>query len=515
MPALRRAAAGGVCLTSAAPRARTRLDTADLGSRAMPRFTSRLLLVILLLAGRLLAAEARPNIVFIYTDDQAPTAVGRIGDRQFRTPHIDSLFRDGATMANAFVTTPVCSPSRASLMTSRYSSELGILDWIHPNRESEHGLDPGTVTWPELLAAEGYRTGLVGKWHLGTAERFHPTRTGFDYFMGFRAGGTSPVDPTLEKEGKTQPFKGYTADILTDHALEFLRQNRTEPFLLSLHFRAPHARWLPVRDEDWLPFRDLDPTLPDPDIPHLDVARVKRMTREYMASVASVDRNVGRLLETLDEFGLRDNTVVIFTSDHGYHLGHHGLWYKGNAQWQLTKLPPRQWPGIAPKQRPNLLDQAIRVPCAIRWPRRIKAGTVVRQTVSNLDWFPTLTAMAGVEVPAGTVLRGRSFLPLLSGEKMEWDDELFCEYSMRHGATTDMRAVRTPAWKLMIDFHNVGREELYDLRADPGETRDLSASTDPQHVAMKARLEARIRDHMRELNDPALKIPPRSPKPGT
>ncbi|MDP6058136.1 MAG: sulfatase-like hydrolase/transferase, partial [Pirellulaceae bacterium] len=220
-------------------------------------------------------------------------------------------------------------------------------------------------------------------------------------------------------------------------------------------------------------------------------------------SVASVDRNLGRLLETLDELGLRENTIVIFTSDHGYHLGHHGLWYKGNAQWQLTKLPPQKWPGIAPKQRPNLLDQAIRVPCAVRWPKQIKAGTVVGETVSNLDWFPTLLAMAGIDLPTTVRIRGHNFLPLLRGEKIEWDNRLYCEYSMRHGATTDMRAARTPDWKLMIDFHNVGREELYDLRNDPGETRDLSSSTAAEHLAIKAQLAARIRSVMRELEDPA------------
>ncbi|HJN11773.1 MAG TPA: sulfatase-like hydrolase/transferase [Pirellulaceae bacterium] len=469
----------------------------------MYRFVLSLLVIVLPLVSRTVAAETRPNIVFVYTDDQAPTAVGMVGDSQFKTPHMDSLFHDGVRLANAFVTTPVCSPSRAGLMTSRYSSELAILDWINPSRETEHGLDPDTVTWPELLAAAGYKTGLVGKWHLGTADRYHPTRTGYDYFIGFRAGGASPVDPKLEKDGVSRPFKGFTPDILTDHAIEFVRQNCQQPFLLSLHFRAPHARWLPVRDEDWLPYKELDPQIPNPNFVDLDVRRVKRMTREYMASVASVDRNLGRLLETLDELGLRENTIVIFTSDHGYHLGHHGLWYKGNAQWQLTKLPPQKWPGIAPKQRPNLLDQAIRVPCAVRWPKQIKAGTVVGETVSNLDWFPTLLAMAGIDLPTTVRIRGHNFLPLLRGEKIEWDNRLYCEYSMRHGATTDMRAARTPDWKLMIDFHNVGREELYDLRNDPGETRDLSSSTAAEHLAIKAQLAARIRSVMRELEDPA------------
>ena len=310
----------------------------------------------------------RPNIVFIYTDDQAPTAVGIEGNEQIRTPHMNRLFREGARLADALVTTPVCSPSRASLTTSRYGTELGIMDWIDPRRESEHGLDPKTITWSEVLAEAGYATGLAGKWHLGTADRFHPTKTGYQYFVGFRSGGNSPKDPTLELDGKARIFKGLTADILTDHAIDFIRRNQQGPFLLSLHFRAPHARWLPVRDEDWRPYRDLDPRIPNPNFPQLDVLRVKRMTRKYMASVSSVDRNLGRLLDVIDAAGLKDNTVVIFTSDHGYHLGHNVVWDKGNAQWQLTRLPPQRWPHIPPLQRPNLYDQALRVPAAVRCP---------------------------------------------------------------------------------------------------------------------------------------------------
>lgn len=459
-----------------------------------------------LLAATSLHAAAPPNIVFVYTDDQAPTAVGALGNPQLKTPNMDRLFREGARLANSFVSTPVCSPARASLMTSRYASELGIFDWINPRREQEHGLDPATVTWPELLASAGYTNGLVGKWHLGTADRYHPTRHGFHSFMGIRSGGTSPANPTLELDGKTRKFKGITADILTDHALKFIRTNQKKPFLLCLHYRAPHAAWLPVRDEDWAPYKDLDPTIPNPDYPNLNVAKIKRMTREYYASVASVDRNLGRVLGELDKLKLAKNTIVVFTSDHGYHLGHNALWYKGNAQWQLTKLPKQRWPHIGPIQRPNLFDQALRVPTAIRWPSTIKPGTVVTQTVSNLDWFPTLLAAAGVNVPKNVTIRGRNTLPLLRGESIVWDNDFYCEYSMKHGAQTHMRAIRTPQWKLMRDFLNTGRAELYNLEKDPSETTNLIDSTDPKVQKVRESLEAKILNIMRALNDPALKI---------
>ena len=453
----------------------------------------------------------RPNIVFILTDDLSPTATGFTGNRQLPTPHIDRIAHQGVILANAFVTTPVCSPSRASLVASRYSSELGILDWINPREEPEHGMDTELVTWMQLLQRAGYRTGLFGKWHLGTADRFHPTRRGYDEFVGFRDGGRPPRDAVLEIEGQDVQTEGFIVDVVTDHALDFLKRNAQRPFLLSLHYREPHSAWLPTREVDWLPFKDLDVLLPEPDFPKLNVRKVKRMTREYYASVTSVDRNVGRVLDLLDRLGIAENTIVVFTSDHGYHTGHHGLWFKGNAHWQTTELPPQRWKNISRKRRPNLYDQALRVPTAVRWPARITAGSMVRQTVSNLDWYPTLLAMAGVELPATVEIQGRDAWPLLQGKSVDWDDDLYAEYSMRHGATTDMRAWRTPRWKLVLDFANARRDELYDLANDPREATNLIESNDPRAQHARKTLEAKIRARMRQLNDPALRLSPQEP----
>ncbi len=447
-------------------------------------------------------ASERPNILFIYTDDQAPTAIG-LDNPELKTPNIDRLFGQGVRLTNAFVATPVCSPARAEVMASRYGSEVGIFDWINPRQETEHGLDPSIVIWPELLAAAGYRTGLVGKWHLGTADRYEPRQRGFKHFVGFRSGGTSPIDPTLEVNGQMQKFKGYTTDILTDQAMDFLRSKQEGPFLLCLHYRAPHAPWLPAPPEDTAPYADLDPQIPNPDFPNLDTAKIKRMTREYYASVSGVDRNVGRLMKLLDERKLTENTLVIFTSDHGYHLGHHALWYKGNAQRQLTKLPPQRWPHIGARHRPNLLDQSLRVATAVRWPATIKAGTTLDQTISNLDWFPTLLAVAQVKLPENLVIRGKNFAPLLKGESIPWENDFYSEYSMKHGAQTHMRSWRTEKWKLMIDFLNPGRVELYDLVNDPGETTNLADSPKAEPQRMKKLLTTKIVAKMAELNDPA------------
>lgn len=461
-------------------------------------------LLLMLLCTISFADGEHTNIVFIYTDDQAPTAVGFAGNIELKTPHIDRIAAEGVILENAFTVTPVCSPSRAGLATSRYASELGILDWINPRTETELGINPNTITWMELLQAAGYRTSLSGKWHLGTADRYHPTLNGYHEFMGIRDGGCPPKDPVLEVEGHEVQTSGFTVDLVTDHALDFIQRHRNQPFLASVHYREPHAAWLPTRDEDWAPYESLDPQLPEPVHADLNVPLVKKRIREYYASIASVDRNVGRILDLLDELELSGNTVVVFTSDHGYHTGHHALWYKGNAHWVLNTLPPQQWPNIERRRRPNMYDQALRVPTAIRWPAGLPSGRVVKQTMTNLDWYPTLLAMANVPLPEDLLIRGRNIMPILQGTKIAWNNDLYAEYSMRHGAKCDMRCYRTPQWKLMIDFANPGRGELYDLASDPSELVNLFDSDRPQHQQIRQQLTQQIHTQLNEINDPLL-----------
>src|SRR4030095_1006075 len=178
------------------------------------------------------AQSKRPNILFIQTDDQAAWSLGVSGNRDASTPHLDRFFREGAYLRNAFVSTPVCSPSRASLITSRYGTELGITDWINPNVEPEIGLSPEVTTWPKLLADGGMFTGVNGKWHLGTQHRFHPSKFGFRYFMGFRAGGEATKGPKLEINGEVKQVEGFTVDIVTEDAIRFLREHRDKTFML-------------------------------------------------------------------------------------------------------------------------------------------------------------------------------------------------------------------------------------------------------------------------------------------
>ncbi|MHC4647567.1 MAG: sulfatase-like hydrolase/transferase [Planctomycetota bacterium] len=453
---------------------------------------------------------SRPNIIFVMTDDQGPWAFGAAPDANARTRNIDRLRREGARLTNYFVTTPVCSPSRAGLMTGRYATEVGIPDFLRGS--STLGLSREFPTWPRLLNEAGYATALVGKWHLGKEDEFHPTNYGYDEFTGFRVGGEISRNPRVEVNGKVKRMEGYTPDILTDFAVDFIKRKKSGPFLLSLHFWAPHANtanktpdgdrtWLPLSEADWDQFRDSDPALPERDYLKLDVPRAKRMMREYLASVASADRNVGRVLRLLDKLGLADNTVVIFTSDNGYNLAHNGIWHKGNGRWLLTD---NRGP------RPNMYDNSLKVPAIVRWPGVIEPGSTVERTITNLDWFATIRAMAGVAVPNNGFIRGHNFLPLLRGRSIPWDNDLFAQYTMwpDHQTGAVLRCYRTPRWKLVRDFKHEAKDEFYDLSNDPAETRNLIDWPDATIQNTRASLNRKLLDRMREIDDPVLKVQP-------
>jgi choline-sulfatase len=443
-----------------------------------------------------------PNILFVYTDDQAWWSIRALAEGQAHTPNTDALFAQSVVLTNSFVTTPVCSPSRAGLLTSRYGTEVGITDWINPRggphqrNEADLGLDPALPTWVRQLRDAGYRTGLVGKWHLGTQDRYQPRHFGYDHFMGFREGGMKVADPELEVNGQKRTFTGLTMDILTKEAISFLTEGPADqPFLLALHYRAPHSPWLPVRDDDMAPYDGIEMAVPDPHFPDLDTARVQRSLREYLASVTGIDRNLGRLLARLDAQGLRENTVVIFTSDNGYNIGHHGIIHKGNGGW-ITRAAA-DIPGYDPRRvRPNMFENSIRVPTAVRWPAALRPGRVDR-TVSNLDWYPTVLAMCGLDPQPGATIHGRNALPLLRGHQIPWDDDLYGEYSQHHYTETDLRMFRTPEWKLVRDFRNEGRDELYHLATDPGEARNLI--DEPDARSSRDSLDGRLRARMEML----------------
>ena len=451
--------------------------------------------------------QEKPNIVFIMTDDQGPWAFGAAGDLNARTPNLDQLCKQGCRLTNYFGMSAVCSPSRACLITSRYSTEVGIPDFI-PNKESNIGLDKSFPTWPSLLTDAGYETALIGKWHLGSSDEHHPTCHGYQEFKGFRIGAGTSKNPKVEVDGQLQQMEGYTPDILTDFAIEFIHRKRSNPFMLSLHFWAPHANtgdcktpegdrtWHPLCDADWKPFKNMDPWIPNPDYPNLDIPRIKRMTREYMASIASVDRNIGRILDVLDKLKLSDNTLIVFTSDNGYNLGHNGIWHKGNGRWILTNNRG---------DRPNLYDNTLRLPAIVRWPGVIPPNTVINETISNLDWFPTLTSIGGASL-GEHLIRGRNFLSLLRGIPSEWNNDLFAQYSMWdwHQTGADLRAYRTTQWKLVRDFNHADKDELYNLVDDPNESHNLMGNADITIRNIRDSLNEKLLASMQHISDPVI-----------
>lgn len=447
------------------------------------------------------AAETeRLNIISIVTDDQAHWSIGAYGNKESKTPHMDRLAREGARFLNAFTCTPVCSPSRASFLTGRYGTQLGITDYIAPNENAAGvGLPSNAVTWPKVLQEHGYVTGLVGKWHLGSKPHHHPTRNGFHHFFGFPGGdgGIPPLDPTLEVDGESRKLKGAAVDLFTEDAIRFVETNRARPFALLLHFREPHAPYAPVLPEDETPFNELDPTIPA--FKGLDVTQIKKLTREYYASIHSVDRNLGRLLAKLDQLNLARKTIVLFTSDHGYMIGHHGLLHKGNAAWVAG--------GVTGPRRPNMFEESIRVPLLIRCPGVVKEDAEITAPVSNIDTFATVLGMLGVPLPAEWKQEGIDFSPRLRGQPMPFRDAIFGQYDLHNYGLAYMRMIRTEQWKLVRHYHANSLDELYDLTSDPGETRNLYGIA--VHQKTRDQLQERLTTWQRSIDDPLVRTAPK------
>src|SRR5688500_17496655 len=450
------------------------------------------------------AQTTRPNIIAIVTDDQAMWSIGAYGNTESRTPNMDRLAREGARFTNAFTATPVCSPSRATFLTGRYGTELGITDWITAGEANAGiGLPPETVTWPEVLKQHGYTTALVGKWHLGHLPQFHPTKHGYDHFWGIIGGGAQAMNPQVEVNGKRSKLTGPTPDLTMDEALRWLGENKDKPLALSIHFREPHVPYGPTPAEDSAPFKDLDPTIPD--FKGLDPQWTKDTYRKYYASVHSIDRNLGRLLARLDELKLAENTIVLFTSDHGYNIGHHGIYTKGNGSWILA--------GTRGPKRPNVFEESIRVPLIVRWPGVAKPGMTIDAPVSNVDTFASICGMVGVTPPADSKQRGRDFSPFLRGEQpSEWRKEIFAQYDLHHAGLAYMRMIRTDGWKLVRHHVATGMNELYDLKKDPGETNNLYH--DAQARATRDDLQSRLTAWEQSIDDPILKLDTRPIEPG-
>lgn len=448
------------------------------------------------LHGAAAADQKKLNLVAIVTDDQALWTLGCYGGREIPTPNLDRLAAQGVRFANAFVHTPVCSPSRAAYLTGRFGTELGFTDWLTPEQGTRLGITVATPSWPLILAQNGYSTGLIGKWHLGAKEDSTPWTNGLARFTGNLGGGWHPKKVEFMTEtGEKRTPEGFSVEICTDLAIDFLKEHETKPFALLVHYREPHAAYTPMPEPDMEVSRRAEIRIPD--YPGLKQPHTATARRNYYASIAAVDRNVGRLLQHLEERGLAGNTVVTFTSDHGYNIGEHGIHHKGNAVW-ITEENFQ-------KARPNMFDTSIRVPLVVRHPAG-KSGLVVQEWVTNADMGATVLGMLGVERPQSFSATSRDLSPAIRGDALPGDRfprELFGQYDLvNSGGGRQMRMLRTERWKLTLHLNAPEQHELYDLAADPGERTNLFGQ--PGTEAAMNDLKTRLRKQMAAIQDPRM-----------
>ena len=454
------------------------------------------------------------------TDDHAAQAIGCYGSRLNKTSHIDRIAREGVRFDNCFCTNGICAPSRATILTGKYSHLNGV-------RDNSHVFDGSQETFPKLLQAAGYETALIGKWHLQSDP------TGFDHWSILPDQGEY-YNPDLIEMGTIKRRLGYVTDILTDLAVDFFeaRKNSSRPFLLMLHHKAPHRNWQPAARhmtlydnatfpepptlfddyttrsraaaEQEMTIRDhmtLESDLklgPPPE--RLDEAqkraweaafgpkreafrkaglsgdalvrwKYRRYLQDYLGCVAAVDESVGRVLDGLDQTGLAPNTLVIYTSDQGFFLGEHG-WFDKRFMY----------------------EEALRMPLVMRLPGRIPPGSVNKDMLTNVDFAPTFLDGAGLKKPSA--MQGRSFLPLARALRVSgWPESIYYHYYEFPDVHMVKRhyGVRTKRYKLIHFYYDIDAWELYDLARDPRELHNVYA--DPAYAKVR-----------RELKDELLRL---------
>ena len=419
-------------------------------------------------AVRRVAGVKPRNIIFILTDDHRYDAMGFLKGQPFiETPVLDRMAREGVHLKNAFVTTALCSPSRASILTGKYAHRHKVVD-------NNTAIPVGTTFFPQQLQKAGYATGFFGKWHMGAGS--DAPQPGFDRWVSFLGQGTYlPSKNGLNVDGKKVPQKGYITDELTDYALEWLnRQKKNKPYFLYLSHKAVHSEFVPAErhkgkldQAKFVPPATMDATgdmarnrpmwVRDQrnswhgvEYPYHSDLNIEEYYRRYAETLMAVDESVGRVFETLKQRGELDSTLVIYMGDNGFAFGEHGLIDKRTAY-----------------------EESMRVPMLARCPDLFPGGGVVEQVVANLDIMPTCLATAGIEAPAG--MDGQNFVPLAQGKKAAWRDSLLYEYYWERNfpQTPTMHALRSDRYKY-IRYHGIwDSNELYDLKEDPKETSNL------------------------------------------
>jgi N-acetylglucosamine-6-sulfatase len=421
---------------------------------------------------------ATPNIIYILSDDHRYDFMSFMGKPKFiKTPNLDKMAREGAHLQNAFVTTSLCSPSRASILTGMYSHRHGVVD-------NDSSVPDYNMFFPQYLQQAGYETAFMGKWHMGN-ESDEP-RKGFDKWVSFRGQGVY-YDPLLNIDGKHIQRKGYITDILTEYAVDYIRNKsastQEKPFFLYLSHKAIHAMFEPAErhkgkfDNVKIDYPD---TMADTEENYADKPRWVKAQRygwhgvdylyqgqlefdefykKYCETLLALDEGIGGVLDVLEETGLNKNTIVFYMSDNGFSLGEHGL------------IDKRQ-----------MYEESMRVPLLAYAPGIINPSTKIPELVQNIDIAPTILELAGIKTPDD--MDGISFLPLLKEEKSHWRDRVFYEYFWERPFphTPTVFGVRTNKYKYMT-FHGIWDiDELYDIENDPEEKHNLIKSPDHQEL---------------------------------
>ncbi len=419
------------------------------------------------------------NVVFILTDDHRFDAMGHMGHPFLETPHMDRLAREGINFTAGYVTTSLCSPSRASILTGQYAHTHKVVDNNNPAA-------PGTIFYPQYLQKAGYKTGFFGKWHMG-GDSDEP-RPGFDRWVSFRGQGTyDPTPSGLNVDGARVPRQGYITDELTDYCLGWLNGlGKEQPFFLYLSHKAVHANFTPADRHKGryanaeVPIPVTMPNTPENfadkprwvkdqrnswhgvDFPYHSTLDIAEFYRQYCETLLAVDDSIGRVMEALDKRGQLEDTLIIYMGDNGFCFGEHGLIDKRTAY-----------------------EASMRVPFMAYCPKLFTGGQTIDKVVANIDIAPTVLQAAGLKTPPH--MQGRSFYDLMRGQQTDWRDSLLYEYFWERNfpQTPTIHALRTPRYKYIHYFGIWDTDELYDMQADPLERKNLINEPDRQQLITK------------------------------
>ncbi len=447
--------------------------------------------VILLSMGVLsLAADRKPNFLFVFTDDHRWDAMSVVQREQgkagrfpwFQSPNMDRLAAEGVRFRNAFVTLSLCAPSRAAFLTGRYNHLNGITNNSKP-------FPKDAVTHATLLRGAGYRTAYIGKWHMGNQKGQRP---GFDYSASFVGQGRYQDCP-FEIDGVPTPTKGWVDNVSTDFAIRWIRENHDRPFSMVVGFKSPHSprggNNLPEHLRKLYADQTSRPT-PNCGVPAIFHTKDPKSDKsplgladnavhlEYLRHIAGVDENIGRMLSALDELKLAEDTVVVYSSDNGYFLGEHN---SGDKR--------------------ALYEESLRIPMLVRYPRLFGKGKTVDDMVLNIDLAPTFLDLAGVPIPSE--MQGASWKELAAGRRpASWRQSFFAEYYKELGNVPTCYAIRTTTHKLVKYPGRPEFTELFDLTADPFEIKNLATD-----AALKEKLEAELTKLVKAVGYVEPKVP--------